>query len=277
MENFENQISAYLDKELSAEEIIIFEKEIEKNAVLKEEVAQMQLLRQNMNEMPIPQFNEQKVRNFFYAMLDKELSVGTQSKSEQAPFEQAKKGFLNFLLDKFGLLPFPLTRLVQAFLFLFVGAGAGYFFSPSRLYEKQMTQLSSEMQSMKEVMMLTLLEQKSPSERLKAVSLTSELEDINDKVIDALLQTLDNDTNINVRLAAVEALYNFRENPQAREGLIKSVCKQESPLMQVALVEVIIALQDKKNLPVLQELIKQKNLNESVKIKAESGIESLKL
>ncbi len=266
MKDIENQIFAYLDGELSESERETFEKEVEKDTVLKQELAQMQLLRQKMSAIPVPKFDEQKVKANFYAMLENESAkLSTQTTAGAG---------LNALLARLGL---SFGQLAVGFVLLLVGAGAGYFFSPSKNYDKQMTQLSSEMQSMKEMMMLTLLEQKSPSERLKAVSLTSELEDVNDKVINALLQTLDNDENMNVRLAAVEALYNFRENPKAREGLIKSVSKQESPLLQLALVEVIIALQDKKNLPILQELIKKENLNESVKTKAENGIESLQL
>ncbi|TAH20735.1 MAG: HEAT repeat domain-containing protein [Cytophagales bacterium] len=268
MEELKNQISAYLDRQLSQKEIEAFEKGLEKYAALREELAEMQLLRQKMDLMTVPQFNEQKVKANFYAMLERETEAKVQTK---ATIWEKLIGNWNLSFANWGV------KVAYSLVLLVLGVAGGYFFSPSKNYDEQMSQLSSEVQSMKEMMMLTLLEQKSPSERLKAVSLTNELDDVNDKVINALLQTLDNDENMNVRLAAVEALYNFKENPKAREGLIKSVSKQESPLLQLALVEVIIALQDKKNLPVLQELIKKKDLNESVKTKAENGIEFLQL
>lgn len=266
MEELKNQISAYLDRQLSEKEIEAFEKGLEKYAALREEVAEMQSLRQKMDLMTVPQFNEQKVKTNFYAMLERESEANTKATIWGKLIGSWDLSFANWGV-----------RVAYSLILLGLGVAGGYFFSPSKNYDKQMSQLSSEVQSMKEMMMLTLLEQKSPSERLKAVSLTNELDDVNDKIINALLQTLDNDENMNVRLAAVEALYNFKENPKAREGLIKSVSKQESPLLQLALVEVIIALQDKKNLPVLQELIKKKDLNESVKTKAENGIQALQL
>ena len=220
-----------------------------------------------MDLLTIPNFNEQKAKADFYAMLGKEIA-----KKQTPSFLGKIKGkLLSVIQIKLSL------QLAYTLVILILGVGIGYFFSPSKSYDKQMSQLSSEMQDMKEMVMLTLLAQKSPTERLKAVSLTSELDNVNDKVINALLQTLENDESINVRLAAVEALYNFRENPKAREGLIKSVGKQESPLLQLALVEVIIALQDKRNLPVLQELIKKQDLNEAIKAKAESAIQTLQL
>lgn len=290
MKDIENQIFAYLDGELSESEREIFEKEVEKNTALKQELAQMQLLRQKMSAIPVPQFDEQKVKANFYAMLEKEMSfVQTQTTAQEfttSPLERAgvrqekaQNPFFAQLNSALANIFSPQKGLQWGFaaVLLLLGVGIGYFLLPSKNYDKQMTQLTNEMQAMKEMMTLTLLEQQSPTERLKAVSMTSELDNVNEKIINALLQTLDNDESINVRLAAVEALYNFRENPKAREGLIKSVSKQDSPLLQLALVEVIIALQDKKNVPILQELIKKENLNESVKTKAEGGIEALQL
>jgi negative regulator of sigma E activity len=285
MKDIENQISAYLDNELSEKERELFEKEVENNISLREELTQMQLLRQKMTDIPVPKFDEQKVKANFYALLEAELSVKTQTTEEKGwlgnlfttplPVSSQASTWLNNLLQLF--TGKKSLQLAFASVLLLLGVGIGYFLLPSKNYDQQMTQLTNEVQAMKEMMTLTLLEQQSPTERLKAVSMTSELDNVNDKIIVALLQTLDNDENINVRLAAVEALYNFRNNPKAREGLVKSISKQDSPLVQVALVEVIIALQDKKNVPVLQELIKKENLNESVKTKAESGIEALQL
>lgn len=267
IEILKEQISAYLDNELSEQERKALEMEIANSEELREELAAMQIVRKSMDLFSVPDFDETKVKANFYAMLGKEI---TKAKTPSI-LEKIKEKLLSVMKVKFGV------QLAYALILLVLGVSIGYFFSPSKSYDKQMSQLSSEMQDMKEMVMLTLLAQKSPTERLKAVSLTSELDDVNDKVINALLQALENDESINVRLAAVEALYNFRENPKAREGLIKSVGKQESPLLQLALVEVIIALQDKRNLPVLQELIKKQDLNEAIKAKAEGAIQTLQL
>ena len=78
--------------------------------------------------------------------------------------------------------------------------------------------------------MLNMLEKESTSERLKAVNLTQGMDNASEKVVEALLQTLNNDPNVNVRLSALEALFPYASNPKVREGLIQSISQQESPL-----------------------------------------------
>ena len=81
------------------------------------------------------------------------------------------------------------------------------------------------------MMMLSLLENPSATERLRAVGYTKNLNDANGRVIDALLTTLNNDPNVNVRLVTLEALAELAHDPRAREGLVQSLTKQESPLV----------------------------------------------
>jgi hypothetical protein len=141
--------------------------------------------------------------------------------------------------------------------------------------EAQIAQLTTEVQQMREVVMLTLLEKSSATERLRAVSLASEMPGANEKVVDALLETLNNDSNLNVRIAAVEALLQFADRPTAREGLIRALGQQESPLVQVALIDAIVSLRAAQAVPQLQKLLKDNNTNELVKDKLKSGLDFL--
>jgi hypothetical protein len=82
---------------------------------------------------------------------------------------------------------------------------------------------------MRQTMLLTMLEQPSATDRLKAVTYTDELDEVDDKVIDALLQTLNNDPNVNVRLVTVEALHKLASHPKVRQGLIQSITRRNLP------------------------------------------------
>jgi HEAT repeat protein len=128
---------------------------------------------------------------------------------------------------------------------------------------------------MKQMMMLSLLENPSASERIKAVGYTEDISNVNQKVIDALLTTLNEDPNLNVRLVTLEALVKLAREPSVREGLVKSITLQDSPLLQSAIADVMVKLQEKRSVKSLEKLLNKKNLNGMVKVKIEQSIRKL--
>jgi hypothetical protein len=142
-------------------------------------------------------------------------------------------------------------------------------------YNRQIESLSSQVSEMKQIMMLSLLQDPSASQRMRAVSLTDDLSNINLKVIDALLTTLNEDPNVNVRLATLEALVKLASEPRVREGLVRSINIQESPIMQSAMADAMVKLQEKSSVQSLQKLLSKKDLNKMVKINIEKNIQKL--
>jgi HEAT repeat protein len=94
-------------------------------------------------------------------------------------------------------------------------------------------------------------------------------------VTSALLQTLNNDENINVRLAALEALKPYSRNSDVRKELILSIGKQESPLVQVALAELMAALQAKSSVKELEKLMQSDKTPADVKTRIKQSIDVL--
>jgi HEAT repeat protein len=90
-----------------------------------------------------------------------------------------------------------------------------------------------------------------------------------------LVNTLNTDPNINVRLAAVEALYLFRNQPGVRDNLTNSLALQDSPLVQVALIDLLVEIREQRASEALKALIKNEKLNPDVKKLAEQGIKQL--
>ncbi len=156
-----------------------------------------------------------------------------------------------------------------------VGGGFGYMLSPSKEYKQEISLLSGEMRVMKEMMMLTLLEKPAAQDRLRAVSMSTELPYADTRIIAALVQTLNEDANVNVRLVTVEALARFGDYPEVREALVESIAGQTSPLVQIALAEAMVALNEKSAIGALQGLLKKEGLNESVRTKVQESIEVL--
>jgi HEAT repeats len=187
--------------------------------------------------------------------------------------EKKKQDSKTFSLPKFewGNL-FP--RLALAASLLIAGFVGGYLLkSPSQ--DKSVVQLTQQVSELKEVMMLSMLEKESATERLKAVSLTSDMDQVSKKVTSALFKTLNGDENVNVRLAALDVLMNYAKDGEVRAGLIKSISVQDSPLVQVALAELMVTLQEKKSVSELKKLLKSDKTPKEVKGKIEKSISVL--
>jgi hypothetical protein len=135
--------------------------------------------------------------------------------------------------------------------------------------------LAQQVNEMKEMMMLTLLEKESASDRLRAVSLTSDMPEVSDKVSRALFQTLNSDPNVNVRLAAIEAIRPYTKNNKVREVLIQSIALQDSPLVQVALADLMVAIQARQSVIELKKIIANERTPKDVREKIRKNIEVL--
>jgi HEAT repeats len=168
-----------------------------------------------------------------------------------------------------------------AFGILLIAAGmiAGYILhkpgQSSISYNRQIDSLSSQVSEMKQLMMFSLLHDPSASQRIRAVAYTDDMSNVDLKVIDALFTTLNEDPNVNVRLATLEALVKLSDKPQVREGLVRSISLQESPLMQSAIADVMVKLREKSSVQSLEKLLGKKDLNQMVKLNIQKSIQKL--
>ena len=139
----------------------------------------------------------------------------------------------------------------------------------------EVRQLADEVRGLKEITMISMLEQESATDRLKAVSLSEEIQGPSKKVTDALFKTLNADPSVNVRLAALDALHNYAKSPAIREGLVRSIAQQDSPLVQVALAELMVSMQEKSSVKELKKILEQKSTPKEVKKQIEESIKVL--
>jgi hypothetical protein len=226
-----------------------------------------QILWQKMSTIKTPSPSPE-MGTRFYAMLD------TYKKEVEAKNENSLAGLWQKIKKRFAYQP----SYNWAYSLVLVGLGTlmGFYIgkpdSQDVAYQKQVESLSSQMQEMKQMMMLSMLENPAATERMKAVGYTEELNQVNDKVIDALLTTLNYDENVNVRIVTLEALIPLANNPKVREALVQSLVTQESPLVQVALADVMVKLQEKRSVKEFKRVLRKNNLNSMVKDKIEKSI-----
>lgn len=265
-----DQFADWLAGELPAAEQALLDAHIDQCPACRQELAATRQVWQRLATVPTPE-PRPAMRTNFYAMLD------TFAEAEQAKPQRSWASTLNRFTQLWK--PAFAGRLAYGFLLVGVGIAAGYWLQRQQTlegaYRQQIDTLSTQVQAMRQMMMLSLLENPSATERLRAVSYTKDISDVDGHVIDALLMTLDNDPNVNVRLVTLEALADLAHDSRVREGLVQSLTKQESPLVQVALADVMVKLQEKRSLKPLQKMLRQQGINGLVKTKLEQTIKEL--
>jgi HEAT repeat protein len=217
-----------------------------------------------LDEIKVPE-PRQEMSERFYRMLEEE-----KSKIESRQF--AVRSIRETVRSIFE--PVQLSKLAYAAAILGIGMILGHWIIPDRQMRSQTALMMDEMQSMKKMMALTLFEQSQASDRLKAVSYTSEINEPDDKVIGALLYTLNYDPSTNVRLASLDELSRQVGKEEVRLGLVQAIVHQDSPLLQVAIAELMTQIEEKSAAPEFEKLLQRDDLNETV---AEKLTECIKI
>lgn len=228
------------------------------------DLVELQAMEEGVDRLETP-MHSRSLDEKFYAMLQAEKKAASRSSFKWSDFRWSD------LFSTEGLIP----KLAFASVALMVGLIGGMYLRSPQQKDLQIQRLGEEVGALKEIMMLSMLEKESPTERLKAVSLTHEMDQVSKTVTGALLQTLNNDENVNVRLAALDALRPYSQQSEVREALIRSIGQQDSPLVQVALAELMAALQAKSSVQELQKIMRDGNTPSDVKKKIQESIEVL--
>ena len=129
-------------------------------------------------------------------------------------------------------------RLLPLAAMLLLGVGVGYL-----TFGRQggdIAELKREVGDLHEMVALSLLERGSVSERLQGVSYGRNFSAGDDKVTSALFARLLEDPNVNVRLAALEALRPLARREDRREELVAAVTRQDSPLVALSLIDLLL-------------------------------------
>jgi hypothetical protein len=134
---------------------------------------------------------------------------------------------------------------------------------------------SRELVQMKKVLLAAHDEYTSASDRIQAVNQVYELVETDKEMVQLLINTMNFDPNINVRIAASEALFHFKHEPMVRIALVNSLKIQKDPAMQITLIDMLIQLKEKRAIDTMRRLLQNEDVLEVVKLKAEQGIGTL--
>lgn len=159
-----------------------------------------------------------------------------------------------------------LTALVVGFL---GGAWIG-----SRIPDPGVEGLRGQVAELHEMVALSLLELDSASRRLQAVRYSTEIGASQPPLREALLQAVSRDRNVNVRLAALDALAPVAGETEVVTRLLRSLPNQESALVQIEMIDLLLEVDGQRARPGIRRLAEVEELPREVRRHIEARLGS---
>jgi len=156
-------------------------------------------------------------------------------------------------------------RMAAAIALVMSGVAVGYWVNKNQ-------NVAEENAMLKQVMLSMMVNPQSASKRMEGVNVALTIERADDEVVAALVKTMNEDLNTNVRLAALEALSRFQHEPPVRAALIKSLSTQQDPVVQIALIQLLVKMKETGVVNELERIINDSTTITPVKDEAHTGI-----
>lgn len=250
-EELETKLIDYIDCKLSAEETVEVQNLLAVDATAHELHRQLKEVMQVMDASPELE-PDQRMKQRFERLLTEEMHA---------------------MKEKRTVFFTPIVWRAAASIALLVAAtGIGYWIYRDYSREKELTALRGEVQKTKELMLIMLQNRQSASQRIQAVNTSYQMQTADQDVIQALVKSLNEDPNTNVRMAALDALGRFSQEPEVRKALIAALPRQEDPIVKIALIEWMVKMKEKTVVKELENIVNDSEQMKAVKDAAYSGI-----
>jgi HEAT repeats/Putative zinc-finger len=177
--------------------------------------------------------------------------------------------------DAFRWLRSPAGAVAWSMALLILGVFVGSRINGTDTHAQDLAAMHTELTNMRQLVALSMLQQQSASGRLEGVTWTRREGQLDPQVVSALMHTLRYDPSVDVRLAALDALSHHAGQPQVRSSVADALQEQQSPLVQVALIDQLVEWRDRQAAPHLQKLRQDPKLNPTVRQRADWAISKL--
>jgi len=205
----------------------------------------------------------------------KKLAQLLDADTDEEPPSSIRDGFhkdMEQYLEEPKVVPLYPTwmKIAAAISLLVVGFLTGRTFLTDN--SNQISALQNEMAMTREVVNRALDHDVPTSERLESIRVSYEVDAVDKEILETLIHTMDNDDNVNVRLAAIKGLSRFTKEPIVRDALVKSLTLQEDPVLQVFLINIIVEMEETKAIENLKEITEDESIEQTVRDEAQLGI-----
>jgi hypothetical protein len=200
------------------------------------------------------------------------------------PSAKLKAGFDSLLKTELNATKQPKTiffqpsfyRVAAAVTLLIVGGGIGFLISNQHAnHQAELAAMQKEVRETKLMLMSMLDNQQSASQRVLGANVAYKMEHTDDEIVTALVKAMNEDTNSNVRLAALDALRKFYHQEHVRKTLIASMATQKDPVVQIALIRLLAEMKEKEIVNELERITTDEEELPAVKDEAYAALHQL--
>jgi len=256
----------YLQGSLKAEQDDLVEQHMEQCADCREEAA----IWKKLSLLPVEKPSKES-RERFEAMLEA-YQTGRNDRASAGVEREKRATLWSWLRSPGGAAAWSAALLV-------IGVFAGSHFGNKPIHsntgQDEIAAMHIELTNMRQMVVLSMLQQQSASERLQGVSYSRREDQLDPQVMSALVHTLRYDGSVDVRLAALDALSRHGAQPQVHKGVVDALQEQQSPLVQVALIDLMLEWRDPDAAQRLRNFVQTPNLNPAVKQRADWALSRL--
>jgi len=157
------------------------------------------------------------------------------------------------------------------------GAAGAHLLTRPPAASPELAQLQAQVENLRQMVALSMLQDQSPSSRIRGVGYSAQVARPDREMEQALLYTLNHDANVNVRLSATDALEKLASNPEIRRALVDALPLQDSPLVEIALMDIFVETGDRTAIPAMHKLAEDGQTDESARQRALAGIQKLEV
>ncbi len=220
----------------------------------------------DLGKIPTEEPGAESTRRF-YAMLE---GYGQEAaETQRAPSRKAPKR------EWFGLRLQPVFRFGLGAALVGLAFFSGYWIRGQKNGREEIATLRSEVHETRQLLTISLLNQQSASERLRGVSWSTQVNRPDPEFLTTLFDTLNEDPNVDVRLAAVDALARFASFPGVRQDLVKSLSGQDSPMVQISLIDLLVDLHERQSIEIFKQVVSDASKDPQVRERAQWGLQKL--
>jgi len=257
-EEIQALIPQYLAGQLTPAEMESFENHLKTNTALRIELEELRLIWQGLDLVGHEQPSV-ALRARFY----QKLNAVTANKDAKL----SRAGWRNWRIG--------IPQLAGAVALFTLGILVGRIHITGTVSGPEIAQLRGQVEGLRQTVALSLLEHDSATSRLEGISWSSRVQRPDSELLSALLTTLNHDQNINVRLASLDALEKLAGDETVRKALEKSIPLQQSPLVQIALIDALVHIRDNAATGELRRLTSDEDVNAAVRQRAQWGLQKL--
>ena len=269
----------YQDGTLSAADSAALRAHLASCPACQREWSALQEITRKLDAFPPAEEPSPRLRENFYAMLE----THQRDADNVSPFALARSR-----IDKFFAALMPSTPALQfagALAALAVGLFAGTRYlrpQPAPMIvtdeasKQEVAALRKQMDDMDQIMLASLLQQKSTSDRIQTILATLDVANPNQKVLSDLVAAMAFDPSVNVRLSAIEALTPHANDKLVRAGLLASLPRESAPLVQVAMIELLASIHEAEAAPLFDRIIRDESADKDVRESARRALAALR-